>query len=75
MIRLELLLPASKEIIQEKVQEYRELIKEREEEIRLYLHAITYYQGLCQHEGQTSGYNVRDGHWTTDCTVCGGGGS
>lgn len=46
-------------------------VRLRKSEINVLSNAITHYRQLCKHPGQVSGWNERDGDWSSSCPVCG----
>lgn len=61
----------NKQEIKSEVEALRSQIKQRQSEIDLLKHAIQHYQKQCDHAGQVTGSNERDGCWGNPCPTCG----
>lgn len=70
-MELNLKLPCTKEEIKTEVDKLANQIRQRESEIKLLRTAIQHYQNQCDHVGQKTGYNERDGGWGSPCPTCG----
>lgn len=70
-MELMLKFPCNNDEIKAEVGSLREMLKQRQAEIEMLRHAIKHYQNQCDHPGQVTGYNERDGSWASPCPVCG----
>lgn len=70
-MHLTLKLPCTKEEIKEELKVLRAEIEIRESELSLLRSAVGHYQRQCDHKGQKTGYNERDGSWGNPCPTCG----
>jgi hypothetical protein len=62
---------ADPDMIKTETSRFRQMIQERQAEIKLLRSAMEHYQKQCTHPGQKTGYNERDGSWANPCPVCG----
>lgn len=70
-MEITLKIPVTKEEIKEQVEKLRLEIKIRKSEIDVLSQAIKHYQSQCEHAGQVTGCNDRDGSWGSPCPTCG----
>jgi prefoldin subunit 5 len=70
-LRLNLKAPVTKEQIKKELEKIRAEIKKREGELKLLRAAVQHYQSQCDHAGQQTGHNERDGSWANPCPTCG----
>ena len=70
-IKLNLKAPVTKEQIKKELAKLRAEIAKREADLKLLRQAVKHYQDQCDHAGQKTGYNERDGSWGNPCPTCG----
>lgn len=63
--------PADKATIKAEIAKFRGEIARRETEIEILREGIEHYERQCDHAGQKTGYNERDGSWANPCPTCG----
>lgn len=63
-------LVCTKDEIKSEVTQLLQLIKMKQAEIKILQSAIKHYQDQCDHEGQETGCNYRDGSWGNACPTC-----
>lgn len=66
-----LITPASKAVIKREMKKLRAQVDEREAEIQILRQAMQHYVKQCDHKGQRTGHNERDGSWGNPCPTCG----
>ncbi len=66
-------IPVDKETIKAEIAKLRPQIEARKSEIKMLSEAIRHYQNQCDHAGQVTGHNERDGSWGNPCPTCGYG--
>ncbi len=70
-MNLTLKLPVTKAEITSELQILRNEVAIRKNEINLLSAAIQHYIKQCDHKGQKTGWNERDGSWGNPCPTCG----
>jgi hypothetical protein len=70
-LNLTLKSPATKTQIKAEIKKLLALLAERQAEVKLLRNAIGHYQNQCDHKGQKTGFNERDGSWGNPCPTCG----
>ena len=70
-MELTLKIPCTKEEIKSEIAKLLHEIEIRDSETEILRHAIDHYQRQCDHKGQKTGYNDRDGSWAAPCPTCG----
>lgn len=70
-MELNLKIPCTKDEIKEELKKLREEVIIREGELKMLRTAIKHYQSQCDHKGQKTGHNERDGSWGSPCPTCG----
>lgn len=70
-MELTLKIPCTKQEIAAETKRLRKEIKIRRSEIETLQMAVKHYQSQCDHEGQKTGCNQRDGNWGNPCPTCG----
>ena len=64
-------IPCTKEEIKSEISVLRKLREQKQSEMNLINVAIQHYQKQCDHKGQRTGCNERDGSWGAPCPTCG----
>ncbi len=70
-MEITLKIPCTEEEIKLETEKLRNQIFKLSSEEKLLRQAIKHYQSLCDHKGQKTGYNDRDGSWGSPCPTCG----
>lgn len=70
-VKLNLKAPVTKEQIKRELAKLLAEIARRESDLKLLRQAVKHYQGQCDHAGQVTGSNERDGNWGNPCPTCG----
>ncbi len=70
-IQLNLKAPVTKTEIKSEIAALRAEISAREADLKLLRQAVRHYQSQCDHRGQKTGHNERDGSWGNPCPTCG----
>lgn len=70
-ITIELCDDADPETIKRETSKLSSEIALKKREIEVMRAAIQQYQKMCNHPGQETGYNERDGSWANPCSICG----
>ena len=69
-MNITLKMPCSDQEIKEEITKLFAEINIRQSENELLSKAVKHYQSLCNHPGQETGYNERDGSWANPCPIC-----
>jgi hypothetical protein len=70
-MEINLKMHCTKDEIKSEVERFINEIKIRKSEVEMLRKAVGHYRDLCDHEGQKTGYNDRDGDWGNPCPTCG----
>lgn len=70
-ITLSLKAPVTKAEIKKEVADFSNQIKLLQADIEVLRLGIQHYRKQCDHKGQVTGMNERDGSWGNPCPTCG----
>lgn len=70
-VTLSLKAPASKEEIKQEIANFNSQITLLQADIDILRLGIQHYRKQCDHKGQRTGMNDRDGSWGAPCPTCG----
>ncbi len=70
-MKLSLKAPATNDQIKKEVEKLSAEIDKRKAEIKMLWAGVKHYQDQCDHPGQVTGRNEREGSWGSPCPICG----